>query len=139
MALMSASYSRRCPALTWFAFRIADRALTDLVGGQVQGIHPDKALSGLFTVLKLNAADPTRHKTALGKTMTAQQIHSRANPVENPGAMTVAQIDQALRDFVLQDSAHLRRDAQTASQDISEPERRHRRFQSSFVRWRVPL
>jgi hypothetical protein len=27
--------------------------------------------------------------------------------------MTVAQIDQALRDFVLQDPAHLRRDAQT--------------------------
>jgi hypothetical protein len=73
-------------------------------------------------VFKLNAADPTAHQTALGKMMTAQQIHSSTDPVrasENPGAMTVAQIDQALRDFVLQDTAHLRRDARTASQDSS--------------------
>jgi hypothetical protein len=33
--------------------------------------------------------------------------------------MTVAQIDQALRDFVLQDTAHLRRDSETASQGAS--------------------
>jgi len=35
-------------------------------------------------------------------------------------AMTIVQIDQALRDFVLQDTAHLRRDAETTSQ--REPE-----------------
>jgi len=34
--------------------------------------------------------------------------------------MTIVQIDQALRDFVLQDTAHLRRDAETTSQ--REPE-----------------
>src|SRR5437868_3424671 len=34
--------------------------------------------------------------------------------------MTIAQIDQALRDFVLQDTAQLRRDVETASQ--REPE-----------------
>jgi hypothetical protein len=70
--------------------------------------------------------------------MTSQQIHSRANPVqasENSVAMTVAQIDQALRDFVLQDTAHLRRDAQTASQDTSrlEPESTPQKV-SDFVR-----
>ena len=34
--------------------------------------------------------------------------------------MTIVQIDQAVRDFVLQDTAHLRRDAETTSQ--REPE-----------------
>jgi hypothetical protein len=46
----------------------------------------------------------------------------RTNPVQpsvTPNAMTVAQIDQALRDFVLQDTAHLRRDSETASQGAS--------------------
>jgi len=59
--------------------------------------------------------------------MTAQNMDSPTNPVEasgTPSAMTVAQIDQALRDFVLQDTTHLRRDAETASQGASrrEPE-----------------
>src|SRR5580704_8085889 len=39
---------------------------------------------------------------------------------KTPCAMTIAQIDEALRDFVLQDTAQLRRDAETASQ--REPE-----------------
>jgi len=39
---------------------------------------------------------------------------------KTPRAMTIAQIDQALRDFVLQDTAQLRRDAETALQ--REPE-----------------
>jgi hypothetical protein len=53
--------------------------------------------------------------------MTAQKMYSRTNPVQaSETAMTVAQIDQALRDFVLQDTAHLRRDAETAYQGASE-------------------
>jgi hypothetical protein len=47
--------------------------------------------------------------------MTVQKILPRANPIEgsaNPGVMTTAQVDEALRDFVLQDTAHLRRDAE---------------------------
>jgi hypothetical protein len=59
-------------------------------------------------------------------TMTARKMDSGTNPVQasEPRAMTVAQIDQALRDFVLQDTAHLRRDAETASWGVSrrEPE-----------------
>jgi hypothetical protein len=50
--------------------------------------------------------------------MTVQKIYSRTNPVqasENPNGKTVAQVDEALRDFVLQDTAHLRREAETAS------------------------
>jgi hypothetical protein len=59
-------------------------------------------------------------------TMTALKMDSRTNPVqasETPSAMTVAQIDRALRDFVLQ-AAHLRRDTETASRGVSrrEPE-----------------
>jgi len=59
--------------------------------------------------------------------MTARKMDSLTNPVrgsETPSAMTLAQIDQALRDFVLQDTAHLRRDAETVSQGASrrEPE-----------------
>ena len=56
--------------------------------------------------------------------MTLQKTDSRSNPVqvsESPSAMTVAQIDQALRDFVLQDTAHLRRDVENASRG-REPE-----------------
>jgi hypothetical protein len=44
--------------------------------------------------------------------MTVQKLYSRTNPVqppENPNGKTVAQVDGALRDFVLQDTAHLRR------------------------------
>jgi hypothetical protein len=59
--------------------------------------------------------------------MTVQKIYSRTNPVqpsENPNGKTVAQVDGALRDFVLQDTAHLRREAEVASQAAShrEPE-----------------
>jgi hypothetical protein len=59
--------------------------------------------------------------------MTVQKIYSRTNPVqasENPNGKTVAQVDGALRDFVLQDTAHLRREAEAASQAASrrEPE-----------------
>jgi hypothetical protein len=76
--------------------------------------------------------------------MTAQKMYSRTNQVqasETPNAMTVAQIDQALRDFVLQDTAHLRRDAETAYQVLRGESRKARRrwFRSSFGRWRVPL
>ena len=65
--------------------------------------------------------------TDLGdRTMTVQKIYSRTNPVqasENPNGKTVAS-DGALRDFVLQDTAHLRREAEAASQAASrrEPE-----------------
>jgi hypothetical protein len=60
-------------------------------------------------------------------TMTALKMDSRTNPVqasETLSAMTVAQIDRAPRDFVLQDTAHLRRDTETASRGVSrrEPE-----------------
>jgi hypothetical protein len=59
--------------------------------------------------------------------MTVQKLYSRTNPVqasENPNGKTVAQVDGALRDFVLQDTAHLRREAEAASQVASrrEPE-----------------
>jgi hypothetical protein len=49
---------------------------------------------------------------------------------KTPTAMTIAQIDQALRDFVLQDTAQLRRDVETASQ--REPE--EPQMVSEFVR-----
>jgi hypothetical protein len=59
--------------------------------------------------------------------MTVQKIYSRTNTMqasENPNGKTVAQVDDALRDFVLQDTAHLRREAETASQGAlrREPE-----------------
>jgi hypothetical protein len=59
--------------------------------------------------------------------MTVQKIYSRTNPIqapENPNGKTAAQVDEALRDFVLQDTAHLRREAETASQGAMrrEPE-----------------
>jgi hypothetical protein len=55
--------------------------------------------------------------------VNTQKMYSSTNSGQvskTPRAMTVAQIDQALRDFVLQDTAQLRRDAETASQ--REPE-----------------
>jgi hypothetical protein len=58
--------------------------------------------------------------TDLGdETMTVQKVFPRTNPIEasaNPGVMTTAQADEALRDFVLQDTAHLRRDAEEPTQ-----------------------
>jgi hypothetical protein len=90
--------------------------------------HTAGASRRLFTISKLDAADPMRIKLFWGNaTMTLQKTDSHSNPVqvsESPSTMTVAQIDQALRDFVLQDTAHLRRDAENASQSASrrEPE-----------------
>jgi hypothetical protein len=51
--------------------------------------------------------------------VNAQKMFSSTNSGQaskTPCAMTIAQIDEALRDFVLQDTAQLRRDAETASQ-----------------------
>jgi hypothetical protein len=56
--------------------------------------------------------------------MTTQEMYSPTNPIQASktlSAMSIAQIDQALRDFVLQDTAHLRRDAETASRSRREP------------------
>lgn len=64
--------------------------------------------------------------------VTTQKNYSPTNP--GPAAMTVAQIDQALRDFVLQDTTHLRRDAETATPDISQREPEAPRMISEFVR-----
>jgi hypothetical protein len=53
--------------------------------------------------------------------MTMQKVYSRTNPVEaaeNPKAKTGAQLDEAIRDFVLQDTAHLRRNAE----NVTRPE-----------------
>jgi hypothetical protein len=52
-------------------------------------------------------------------------IYSRTNPVqapENPKGKTVQQIDEALRDFVLQDTAHLRREAENVTRGGLRPE-----------------
>ena len=52
-------------------------------------------------------------------------IHSRTNQVqapENPKGKTVQQIDEALRDFVLQDTAHLRREAEDVTRGGLRPE-----------------
>jgi hypothetical protein len=58
--------------------------------------------------------------------VTTQKNYSPTNlghASKAPCAMTVAQIDQALRDFILQDTTHLRRDAETATSDSRrEPE-----------------
>ena len=57
--------------------------------------------------------------------VTTQKMYSPTDPGEvskSPGAMTVGQIDQALRDFVLQDTAHLRRDAENPETAQREPE-----------------
>jgi hypothetical protein len=72
--------------------------------------------------------------------MTAQKMYSHTNPVqasETPSAMTVAQIDQALRDFVLQDTAHLRRDAETASQGASRREQESAPQMVSELVWQM--
>src|ERR1700730_16170703 len=69
--------------------------------------------------------------------VTTDKMYSPTNPGQaskTPGAMTVAQIDQALRDFVLQDTAHLRRDAETASQDGPRREPEASQMGSEFVR-----
>jgi hypothetical protein len=59
--------------------------------------------------------------------MTVQKIYPRTNLVqssENPNGKPVTEIDQQLRDFVLQDTARLRSEAETASRPVSrlEPE-----------------
>ena len=67
--------------------------------------------------------------------VTTEKMYSPTNPVhasKTPGAMTVAQIDPALRDFVLQDSAHLRRDAENPQTAQREPEASQ--MASEFVR-----
>ena len=69
--------------------------------------------------------------------VTTEKMYSPTNPVQaskTSGAMTVAQIDQALRDFVLQDSAHLRRDAETANPETSQRVPEAPRMVSEFVR-----
>jgi hypothetical protein len=53
---------------------------------------------------------------------------------KTPCAMTVAQIDQALRDFILQDTAHLRREAETANPETSQREPAAPQIASDFVR-----
>ena len=69
--------------------------------------------------------------------VTTEKMYSPTNPVQaskTSGAMTVAQIDQALRDFVLQDTAHLRRDAETATPEASQREPEASQMASEFVR-----
>jgi hypothetical protein len=54
-----------------------------------------------------------------------QKIYSRTNPVEaseNPKGKTVPQIDEALRDFAIQDTAHLRREAENVTRSNLRPE-----------------
>jgi hypothetical protein len=54
-----------------------------------------------------------------------QKIYPRTNPIEaseKPKGQTVAQIDEALRDFVLQDTAHLRRQAEPVTRVDLRPE-----------------
>jgi hypothetical protein len=69
--------------------------------------------------------------------VTTQKMYSPTNPDQvskTPCAMTVAQIDQALRDFILQDTAHLRRDAETATPETSQREPEAPQMVSEFVR-----
>ena len=57
--------------------------------------------------------------------MTVQKMYPRTNPVEaseNQKGNTAAIIDEALRDFVLQDTAHLRREAENAAPVNLRPE-----------------
>jgi hypothetical protein len=57
--------------------------------------------------------------------MTVQKIYARTNPIEaseNPKVKTGSQIDEALRDFVLQDTAHLRREAENVTRSNLRPE-----------------
>jgi hypothetical protein len=66
-----------------------------------------------------------------------EKMYSPTNPGQAskaPCAMTVAQIDQALRDFILQDTAHLRRNAETATPDASQREPEASQMVSEFVR-----
>jgi hypothetical protein len=52
------------------------------------------------------------------ETVTLQKMHPRTNPTEtseSPSVKTIPQIDEALRDFVLQDTANLRREAENAA------------------------
>src|SRR6516165_6666751 len=53
--------------------------------------------------------------------MTVQKIYPRTNLVqssENPNGKPVIEIDQQLRDFVLQDTARLRTEAETAARPV---------------------
>src|SRR5215475_12945366 len=64
-------------------------------------------------------------------------VYSPTDPDQaskTPCAMTVAQIDQALRDFILQDTAHLRRDAEFAISEASQREPEASQMVSEFVR-----
>jgi hypothetical protein len=55
--------------------------------------------------------------------MTVQKIYSRTNPVEaSESVKTIPQIDEALRDFVLQDTTHLRRQAENMTRVNLRPE-----------------
>jgi hypothetical protein len=75
-------------------------------------------------ICKPNAANVTSRELTWGdRPMTVQKIYSRTNPVqasENPNGKTIPKVDEALRDFVLQDTAHLRREAESATQVVSE-------------------
>ena len=67
--------------------------------------------------------------------VTTQKMYSPTDlghVSKTPGAMTVGQIDQALRDFILQDTAHLRRDAENPETAQREPEAPQ--MASEFVR-----
>ena len=69
--------------------------------------------------------------------VTTQDKYSPTDPGQaskTPCAMTAAQIDQALRDFILQDTAHLRRDAETADPETSQCEPEAPQMASEFVR-----
>jgi hypothetical protein len=55
--------------------------------------------------------------------MTVQKIYARTNTTEaTEKPKTVSQIDEALRDFVLQDTAHLRREADNVTRGNLRPE-----------------
>jgi hypothetical protein len=55
--------------------------------------------------------------------MTVQKIYSRTNTVEaSESVKTIPQIDEALRDFVLQDTTHLRRQAENMTRVNLRPE-----------------
>jgi hypothetical protein len=80
-------------------------------------------VAGQGAFIGARLSEPTGHKPIWGDdTMT---IYSRTNPVqapENPKGKTVQQIDEALRDFVLQDTAHLRREAEDVTRGGLRPE-----------------
>jgi hypothetical protein len=57
--------------------------------------------------------------------MTMQKMYPRTNPIEaseKPKGQTFSQIDEALRDFALQDTAHLRREAESVTRVNLRPE-----------------